>query len=806
MNKRMTFALIAIAFATSFQAFARQVNLAVSPEGPLRDLVQAQQHWRNLKLTDADELVVTIRNGTYVIEDELVLNEEDATAKSLTIQAEKGAKPVFKGAFDVPLANFNPWKDNILRLPVTWKTNRKQAVVQVFGDGKPLTRARMPSLNPDDIPGSYFYVNAGAEEPGTDYQMTNFSGSIGFIHSVNDKLTYKITVPESGSYTLWMRYAADNRDIPNGMSNRCEIQLDDAKPQLLTQVPDTGSWGSFKWNKMVDIDAEKGTHLLTWRNLKGGGLNLQGLILTTDKALVPEGTKVPQPKPGTHLIPIDSRRFEDARVLAKPNYNAMRFASKTAFEYKPGDLKPEWATPETELKIYQSGSCRAFMEIVGIKAIMPDKNLVLLQGKECQATLNPGDRYFLENHLDFLDAPGEWYCDGEFLYLIPTKDLKTISIDPGLVGTPILLKCKKSMPFKLTIDDLAFTMMSHSRQDGCVGYSMGHKGVVEIENAMAPTVTNCTFKDIGRYAVSLKECTDASVTRNTLERSCMGGIFLQNTSSSLVAENDISDLGSEYKHIGGIVLTGDSTSSNRILKNKITNSSRYGITLKNAGFKNEIAYNDIQNTSLETDDTGGIEVTQGNRTKRSGSHIHHNRVRDSNGVSYNGPDNIVSMSWGIYLDSFAGGYTVENNLTWRNSRGGFMVQGGKDNVIRNNIFAHSSSFQGHFNNFSNNSENIVFENNIIIINIPLEGRTLFYAGKNLPNALKSDNNLFWSTVDGDIKSLNAFKNWNALGFDKNSIFQDPMLEDPTAENGKLKPDSPAFKIGFKPIDFTPLIP
>ena len=154
----------------------------------------------------------------------------------------------------------------------------------------------------------------------------------------------------------------------------------------------------------------------------------------------------------------------------------------------------------------------------------------------------------------------------------------------------------------------------------------------------------------------------------------------------------------------GIVLTGDSTSSNRILKNKITNSSRYGITLKNAGFKNEIAYNDIQNTSLETDDTGGIEVTQGNRTKRSGSHIHHNRVRDSNGVSYNGPDNIVSMSWGIYLDSFAGGYTVENNLTWRNSRGGFMVQGGKDNVIRNNIFADSSSFQGHFNNFSNNSE------------------------------------------------------------------------------------------------------
>ena len=38
MNKRMTFALIAIAFATSFQAFARQVNL--TRLRPLCDLVR----------------------------------------------------------------------------------------------------------------------------------------------------------------------------------------------------------------------------------------------------------------------------------------------------------------------------------------------------------------------------------------------------------------------------------------------------------------------------------------------------------------------------------------------------------------------------------------------------------------------------------------------------------------------------------------------------------------------------------------------------------------------------------------------
>ena len=44
--------------------------------------------------------------------------------------------------------------------------------------------------------------------------------------------------------------------------------------------------------------------------------------------------------------------------------------------------------------------------------------------------------------------------------------------------------------------------------------------------------------------------------------------------------------------------------------------------------------------------------------------------------------------------------------------------------------------------------------------------------------------------------------WRTVGFDKNSIFADPMFQD--AENGdyRLKPESPAFNLGFKefPLD------
>ena len=101
--------------------------------------------------------------------------------------------------------------------------------------------------------------------------------------------------------------------------------------------------------------------------------------------------------------------------------------------------------------------------------------------------------------------------------------------------------------------------------------------------------------------------------------------------------------------------------------------------------RNRIEYNRVLNTSLETYDTGGIEVTQQDKDFRSGSVIRNNVVGDSIGYSSAGPKPVF-MSWGIYLDSYAGGYTVTHNVTYRSSHGGVMLQGGKDNRVENNIF------------------------------------------------------------------------------------------------------------------------
>ena len=48
--------------------------------------------------------------------------------------------------------------------------------------------------------------------------------------------------------------------------------------------------------------------------------------------------------------------------------------------------------------------------------------------------------------------------------------------------------------------------------------------------------------------------------------------------------------------------------------------------------------------------------------------------------------------------------------------------------------------------------------------------------------------------------------WRSLGYDTESLIADPLFVDPEHDNYRLKPDSPAFKLGFVPIDLDSIGP
>ena len=51
-----------------------------------------------------------------------------------------------------------------------------------------------------------------------------------------------------------------------------------------------------------------------------------------------------------------------------------------------------------------------------------------------------------------------------------------------------------------------------------------------------------------------------------------------------------------------------------------------------------------------------------------------------------------------------------------------------------------------------------------------------------------------------------WESWQALGLDTHSLVADPLFVDPDEDNHRLRPDSPAFKLGFKPIPFDKIGP
>jgi parallel beta-helix repeat protein len=350
---------------------------------------------------------------------------------------------------------------------------------------------------------------------------------------------------------------------------------------------------------------------------------------------------------------------------------------------------------------------------------------------------------------------------------------------------------------------------------------------IEVVGAVNFKMENCTVTRSGGYALHLgRGSKQNQVLANEFFDLGAGGVKVgepvlrpddaDQNYGNVIADNNMHDLGLVYAPAVGIWVL--QSGQNKILHNHVHDLFYTAISVgwtwgygPNQSKGNLIAFNHLHGIGKDMlSDMGGI-YTLG---VQPGTIIRNNLIHDISSFTYG--------AWGLYTDEGSSEIVLEDNVVYDCKSAGFHQHYGRDNILRNNVFAFNREAQLVRTRAEAHSS-FTFEHNIVYFD---QGSLLsgnwgdetkenylkyFQAGGVAepahPARFTMRDNFYYDTRGSNISFAGrSFSEWQSSGQDQGSAIADPLFVNAGNFDFRLRPNSPALRAGFRQIDMSTVGP